>query len=82
MDFRILKYVRDQKRKQAEEAAKKGMVWMDASVPSVETGSAAATNASGEGGILLDEQEEEELKKRAQATGFLGGVSNTSSISL
>lgn len=82
MGFRILKYVRDQKIKQAEAAAKKGMVWMDASVPSVETGSSAATNASGEGGIYLDEQEEEELKKRAQATGFLGGVSNTSSISL
>ena len=77
-----MKYRRDQKRKEAEEAAKEGMVWMDTSVPSVETGSAAATNASGEGGIFLDEQEEEELKKRAQATGFLGGVSNTSSISL
>lgn len=79
--FDIIRYRWYQKRTAAEEAAKKDMVFMDASVPSVETGSAAATSASGEGGIFLDEQEEE-LKKRARATGFLGGVSNTPSISL
>lgn len=58
----------EQAQKQLEDLAKKGVVFGDASVPSVNTGATAVETAEGESDIYMKK------KGKVKQVGFLGGV--------
>lgn len=69
----------EQAQKQLDELAKKGVVFGDASVPSVNTGSTAVENAEGS----IDESDDYLKRKgKIKQAGFLGGVESGMHISI